>query len=76
MVKAYVLIKAEPGRTQEVVAALRAHQSVQQADAITGPADIIAQVTALDARALSDLIFSSIQAIEGVRETDTRIVVH
>jgi DNA-binding Lrp family transcriptional regulator len=48
---------------------------VQQADAVTGPTDLVVQVNAEDARALAELIFRSIQTISGVKETDTRIVV-
>ena len=54
---------------------LRELPSVERADAVTGPADLIALVNAPDPRALAELIFRSVQTIAGVKETDTRIVV-
>ena len=75
MVRAYVLIKVEAGKNQEVLDLLRALPSVEQADSVTGPNDLIALVSAEDPRGLADLIFRSIQNLAGVKETDTRIVV-
>ena len=75
MVRAYVFIKIEAGRGTEILSQLRSLPAVRQVDAVTGPVDLIAQVAADDARALSDLIFRSMQTMPGVKETDTRIVV-
>ncbi|MHB8868703.1 MAG: Lrp/AsnC ligand binding domain-containing protein [Thermoleophilia bacterium] len=75
MVRAYVLVKIEAGRAKEILDGLRIIPSVERADAVTGPVDLIVQVTAEDPRALAELIFRSIQTISGVKETDTRIVI-
>lgn len=75
MVRAYVLVKVEAGRVHDIVDQLRGLPTVERADAVTGPADLVVQVAADDARALAELIFRSIQTISGVKETDTRIVV-
>lgn len=75
MVRAYVLVKIEAGRAREILEGLRAIPSVERADAVTGPVDLIVQVVAEDPRALAELIFRSIQTISGVKETDTRIVI-
>ncbi len=75
MVRAYVLVKIEAGRAKEILDRLRIIPSVERADAVTGPVDLIVQVTAEDPRALAELIFRSIQTISGVKETDTRIVI-
>ncbi|GAB4264701.1 MAG: Lrp/AsnC ligand binding domain-containing protein [Thermoleophilia bacterium] len=75
MVRAYVLVKAEPGKVPDILAQVRALTPVRKADAITGPADLIIEVAADDARSLAELIFRSVQTISGVKETDTRIVV-
>lgn len=74
MVRAYVLIKTEPGMVLKIAGLLRGLPSVERADAVTGPADLIALVNAADPRALAEFIFESVQTIEGVRETDTRMV--
>lgn len=75
MVRAYVLVKIEAGRAKEILDRLRVIPSVERADAVTGPVDLVVQVTAEDPRALAELIFRSIQTISGVKETDTRIVI-
>ena len=75
MVRAYVLVKIEAGRAKEILERLRSIDSVVQADAVTGPVDLIVQVEASDPRALAELIFRSIQTVSGVKETDTRIVI-
>lgn len=75
MVRAYVLIKVESGKNREVLEKLRALPNVERADSVTGPTDLIALVNADDPRALADLIFRSVQTMDGVKETDTRIVV-
>lgn len=75
MVRAYVLVKIEAGRAKEILERLRTIGSVVQADAVTGPVDLIVQVEAADPRALAELIFRSIQTVSGVKETDTRIVI-
>ncbi len=75
MVRAYVLVKIEAGRAKEILDRLRIIPSVERADAVTGPVDLIVQATAEDPRALAELIFRSIQTISGVKETDTRIVI-
>jgi DNA-binding Lrp family transcriptional regulator len=75
MVRAYVLVKVEAGRIDDILQQMRGLPDVQQADAVTGPADLVVQVRAPDARALAELIFRHVQTISGVKETDTRIVV-
>ena len=75
MIRAYVLIKTEPGKVLEIANLLHELPSVERADAVTGPVDLIALVNAPDPRALAELIFRSVQTIAGVKETDTRIVV-
>lgn len=75
MVRAYVLVKIEAGRAKEILDHLRGIPSVEGADAVTGPVDLIVRVSAEDPRALAELIFRSIQTTSGVKETDTRIVI-
>jgi DNA-binding Lrp family transcriptional regulator len=75
MVRAYVLIKVEAGKNKAIRDQLKATASVDNVDSVTGPTDLIAQVSAESARALADLIFTSIQTISGVKETDTRIII-
>ena len=75
MVRAYVLMKIEPGKIEDVLVRLRASDHVCSADAVTGPNDVVALVEATDPRDLADLIFRSVQTISGVKETDTRVII-
>lgn len=74
-VRAYVLIKVEAGKNKAILEQLRTTPNVDNVDSVTGPTDLIAQVSAESARVLADLIFTSIQTIAGVKETDTRIII-
>ena len=74
-VRAYVLIKVEAGKNKAILEQLRNTPNVDNVDSVTGPTDLIAQVSAESARVLADLIFTSIQTIAGVKETDTRIII-
>jgi DNA-binding Lrp family transcriptional regulator len=69
-VRAYVLIKVEAGKNKAILEQLRTTPNVDNVDSVTGPT-----VSAESARVLADLIFTSIQTIAGVKETDTRIII-
>jgi DNA-binding Lrp family transcriptional regulator len=74
MTSAYVLVSVEPGRNQEVVAALRGIQGVKQAHACWGQPDIFAFVEVADETALVDTVLTTIQGISGIRTTETHMV--
>jgi DNA-binding Lrp family transcriptional regulator len=74
MVSAYILVTVEPGKNQEVVAALRALEMVKQAHACWGQPDIFAFVEVADDRALADTVLTTIQGLPGIRTTETHIV--
>ena len=71
---AYVLVSVEPGMNQEVVAALRQVVGVRQAHACWGQPDIFAFVEVDDDAAMVDTVLVTIQAIPGVRTTETHLV--
>lgn len=73
--KAFVLIKVEPGKVKEVLDRLQGISQVKEAYCITGPDDIIAVLEAPDAKSISDVVIVGLHEIEGVRGTDTRMVV-
>jgi DNA-binding Lrp family transcriptional regulator len=74
MVSAYVLVSVEPGKNQDVVAALRSLEPVKQAHACWGQPDIFAFVEAADDQALVDTVLTTIQGFPGIRTTETHIV--
>jgi len=75
MVKAFVLIKVEPGRVKEAFEAISAMRAVAEAYCITGPDDIIAVIESGDARGVSEVVIADLHDVEGIMGTDTRIVI-
>ena len=73
--KAFVLIKVEPGRVKAAFEAVSKMRAVIEAYCITGPDDIIAVLESDDARGVSEVVIADLHDIEGIKGTDTRIVV-
>ncbi len=73
--KAYVLMHVRPGSVPEVVRNLRRLKGVTQANMTFGPYDVVAEVEVHDFNALGPLVASEIQAIPGVMDTLTCLVV-
>ena len=72
--KAYIMIETVAGKSRDVIKALRSVSAVETVDAVTGPYDIIAIVTAPDLNVIGDLIPSRIHTINGVARTLTCFV--
>ncbi len=75
MVRAYVLITAEPGKTGETVKGIARISGVKAVHAVTGPYDAIAFVEAADFNAIGEMVVAKIQKVEGASRTLTCIVV-
>jgi DNA-binding Lrp family transcriptional regulator len=75
MVRAYVLINADPGKTGEALKKTVKIKGVKFAEAVTGPFDIIALVEGADFNQLGKLVVAKIQKVAGVRGTLTNPVV-
>jgi DNA-binding Lrp family transcriptional regulator len=69
VIRAYVLIQAEPGKTGPVLKALMQVKGVISTDGVTGPYDVVALAEARSLDELSRRVIGSIQAIEGVIRT-------
>jgi DNA-binding Lrp family transcriptional regulator len=76
MVNAYVLIQTEVGKPLEVVQEVRRVAGVVDADAVTGPYDVIVRLEAADLDLLAKLVVEQIQGVEGITRTLTCPVVH
>ena len=74
--KAYIMIETTAGKSRDVIKALRSVSAVETVDAVTGPYDIIAIVTAPDLNVIGDLIPSRIHTINGVARTLTCFVLN
>ena len=73
--KAFVLIKVEPGKVKEAFDAISAMRAVVEAHCITGPDDIIALLESDDAKGVSEVVIADLHDVDGIKGTDTRIVV-
>ncbi|MFN3420799.1 MAG: Lrp/AsnC ligand binding domain-containing protein [Armatimonadota bacterium] len=75
MAQAYIFVKVNVGKTKAVAEALRQIPEIKSAHIVWGIPDIIAFAETADYKSLTELVLSRVQAIEGVAQTDTRLVV-
>lgn len=73
--KAYVLIEAEAGYVGSVIASLKELPGVTDADAVTGPYDIILVVEADDNRTVGRLMMNNVHNVQGVKRTVTCLTI-
>jgi DNA-binding Lrp family transcriptional regulator len=76
VVTAYILIQAEVGKAAQVAKDILDITGVQQAQAITGPYDVIVRAEARNIDELGKLVVARVQAVEGITRTLTCPVVH
>lgn len=69
--RAYILIETAVGKSRSVSETLKTLPGVDTVDAVTGPYDIIAIVSASDLNAVGDLVTSQIHTINGIVRTVT-----
>ncbi len=70
------MIETVVGKSGDVTRALRSVPAVDTVNAVTGPYDIIAVVTAPDLNVIGELIPSRIHTIDGVARTLTCFVLN
>jgi len=71
MIKAYVLVQVQAGRSAEVASELVRIESVISSDVVSGPYHVIAVAEAADMDDLGKLVVARIQAVDGVTRTLT-----
>ena len=76
MVMAYILIQTEVGKAAQVAKDIIAITGVQQAQAVTGPYDVIVRAEARNLDELGQLVVARVQAVDGITRTLTCPVVH
>ena len=76
MVTAYILIQTEVGKAAQVAKDIIGITGVQQAQALTGPYDVIARAEAQNIDELGQLVVARVQAVAGITRTLTCPVVH
>jgi len=75
VVKAYVLVQAQLGRSRGVAKAIAKVRGVKMVHAVTGVYDVIAYLELPNMTSLSELVIRKIQSVNGVERTHTAIVV-
>jgi DNA-binding Lrp family transcriptional regulator len=76
VVTAYILIQTEVGKATKVTAEIVDIPGVQQAQAVTGPYDVIIRAEARNLDELGQLVVARVQAVDGITRTLTCPVVH
>ena len=75
MVTAYVLVQTEVGKAAQVAKDVAEVKGVQQAEAVTGPYDVIVRAEARNIDELGKLVVARVQAVDGITRTLTCPVV-
>jgi DNA-binding Lrp family transcriptional regulator len=76
VVTAYILIQAEVGKAAKVAKDIVDITGVRQAQAVTGPYDVIVRAEARNIDELGQLVVARVQAVDGITRTLTCPVVH
>jgi DNA-binding Lrp family transcriptional regulator len=75
VVTAYILIQTEVGKAAQVAKDIIDITGVQQAQAVTGPYDVIVRAEARNLDELGQLVVARVQAVDGITRTLTCPVV-
>jgi DNA-binding Lrp family transcriptional regulator len=76
VVTAYILIQTEVGKAAKVAKDIVDITGVLQAQAVTGPYDVIVRAEAHNIDELGQLVVARVQAVDGITRTLTCPVVH
>ena len=72
--RAYIKIETSAGTSREVIKVLSSIQGVDEANAVTGPYDVIVEVSAQDLNEIGDLVSRRVHTIDGISRTLTCFV--
>ena len=73
MVKAYVLIVTDPGRTRQVTDALIKIPNIETVSEVMGPYDIVAEIMAQSLTEIPSILFDQIRSIDGIQSTTSLV---
>jgi DNA-binding Lrp family transcriptional regulator len=74
MIKAYILITLDMGKTEEVLSEIKKIKNLDSIAIVTGPFDVIIRVKVNKLDDLYDLTYSTLSKIDGINELTTHIV--
>jgi DNA-binding Lrp family transcriptional regulator len=72
---AYILVSVQAGQAKEILDEIRALDGVKQAHTCWGQPDIFAYFEVADDRHLAEVVLEKIHKMDGVRSTETHLVV-
>jgi len=70
---AFVLLRVEPGRLEQVANAVMEIDGVSEVHSITGPFDLLVKLYAATYDDFGDLIPDRLQKVQGIRDTETML---
>ena len=73
MVKAYVLIVTNPGKTKDVFNAVKALDGVVEAHEVMGPYDIVVEVEAKELSDIPKVLSEGIRPVDGIESTSSLV---
>ena len=73
MIKAYILVVANPGATKQVYEAPQKVEGVTECHQVMGPYDIIVEIEVEDLADVPPILGSHIRTIEGVENTTSLV---
>lgn len=73
MIKAYVLVVANPGTTRSVYSALQKIEGVTESHEVMGPYDIVAELEVEDLADVPSILGEQIRIIPGVESTTSLV---
>ncbi len=73
MIKAYVLVVANPGATKSVYAALQQVKGVMECHEVMGPYDIVVEIEVEDLSDVPPILGDHIRTIAGVESTTSLV---
>jgi DNA-binding Lrp family transcriptional regulator len=76
VVTAYILVQTEVGKAAQVAKDIIDIPGVQEAQAVTGPYDVIVRAEAGNIDELGQLVVARVQAVNGITRTLTCPIVH
>ena len=73
MVKAYVLIVTDPGRTRQVTEALSGVAHVHAVNEVMGPYDIVVEIVTDSLTEIPPILSDEIRTLEGIQSTTSLV---
>lgn len=73
MIKAYVLVVTDPGKTRHVFEEIRKVSGVTEVHEVMGPYDIVAEIEAENLQEVPTILGEHIRSIDGIQSTTSLV---